>query len=108
MIVLTVTKPAFVSLTGCVTTIVEDESGQRVRLQVFNMDPKPEPTVDGIDALALQGRYVLKNPFLKVSEGDGWLGLRLDQPFDLERLDLPPLHGEVLTLTLTLIQSPAH
>jgi len=96
-LLLTVVRAATVSPSGCVSALVEDEAGQRVLLQIFGVEPKLTPTVDGVDALALHGRYYLRNPFLKIN-AENWLMLRVDQPFDLLRLDVPPLRGRILVV----------
>ncbi|KAJ1451334.1 hypothetical protein M885DRAFT_499627 [Pelagophyceae sp. CCMP2097] len=97
-LLLTVVGAATVSHTGCVSALVEDESGQCVLLQIFGIEPKLAPTVDGVDTVvALHGRYYLRNPFLKIN-AEGWLMLRVDQPFDLLRLDVPPLRGRILVV----------
>ena len=95
-ILLTVVKPAIVSPSSVVTTIVKDESGQHVRLQIFG-NTSAWAREGARDTLPINGRLVLRNPFLKL-QADGWLGLRVDQPFDLERLDLPPLRGQILVV----------
>jgi hypothetical protein len=85
---------AIVSYSNIVSTVVQDEGGQAIALQIHNMK-NLIPTTSGIDAFPIGSRFYLRNPFLKLGR-DGWLLLRVDQPFDLERLDLPPLNGNIL------------
>ena len=95
-IILTVLKPAIVN-TLSVSTLVKDQTGQHILLQIWNMSPKPKPALNDIEILPVGARFFLKNPFVK--EGmDGWPVLRVDQPFDLIRLDIPPLHGSILVV----------
>ena len=56
-------------------------------------------TVDGMKTLPIGGRFMLKNPFLKIFD-DGWLGLRVDQPsyFEIRTLDVPLLLGDILVM----------
>ena len=63
------------ALLAAVITVVEDDTGQRMRLFVYNT-----PCAARDDArrfLPLGARFALKAPFLKRC-ADGWLGLRVD------------------------------
>ena len=96
-ILLTVVQPALVSHSGCITAVVKDSDGQHVRIQVWNTSPKLAPTAEGCDAYLVGARFFLKNPFLKRGLNDSWLLLRVDQPFDLQSIDVP-LRGEILVV----------
>jgi hypothetical protein len=95
-IYLTVDQAAIVSQSGVVTMIVRDEGGQCVMLQIFNMKGV-KTTVQGLPQFPVGSRFCLKNPFLKLGQ-DSWPLLRVDQPFDFQRLDIPPLEGSILVL----------
>jgi len=95
-ILLTVRHDTFVSPSKTVTALVEDEDGQLVTMQIFNMKGV-QPHSIGLDTMPIGARFYLKNPFLKIGQ-DGWLLLRVDQPFDLVRLDFPPLKGNILVV----------
>ena len=83
---LTVVVSAFAA--ACVMAIVADSTGQHIRLSVYNTGAKNDG--DARNILPLGARFALKNPFLKRCN-DRWLGLRVDDPMSLVRLDLLPL-----------------
>jgi hypothetical protein len=91
----TVVAPAFVA--SCVTAVVADESGQHIRLSVYNTPAKDDAGAQAF--LPLGARFALKNPFLKRCN-DQWLGVRVDQPAALVRLDLLPLQAGSRLLVL--------
>jgi len=94
-ILLTVRHTTVVLPSKTVTTVVEDDAGKCVLMQIYNI-PNVQNTF-GMKSMPVGARFYLKNPFLKVAL-DGWLTLRVDQPFDLVRLDVPPLHGSILII----------
>jgi hypothetical protein len=95
-ILLTVVHEAVVSPRKIVTMVVEDGDGQYIPMQIHNMNGI-QPTVAGLKYFPIGSRFFLKNPFMQLGF-DGWLTLRVDQPFDLERIDLPPLRGDILVV----------
>ena len=72
---LRVVVPAYVA--ACATAVVEDDAGQRIRLNVYNSQVADEAGARAL--LPLGARFALKAPFLK-RQNDGWLGLRVDYP----------------------------
>jgi hypothetical protein len=89
---LIVVRPAF--LAAAVTAIVADTAGQHVRIAVYNtgvIDTAQAQSLFPVGAI-----YYLKHPLLKRC-GDSWLGLRVDDPKTLVRLDAP-LSGNVLVV----------
>ena len=83
---LTVVLPTVMA--ACPTTVVADDTGQRIRMAVYNTGAAS--VADAQALLPTGARFALKNPFLKRCT-DGWLGLRVDIPSTLTRLDLLPL-----------------
>lgn len=81
-------------LAGAVTTLVADGTGQYVRLAIYNTNITSSAQATAL--LPLGAHFHLKQPFLKRCE-DLWLGLRVDDPATLVRLDIP-LSGRVLVL----------
>eukprot|EP00798_Chlamydomonas_sp_ICE-L_P018673 gene18673-25191_t len=81
---LTVVQPAFAAV--AVTATVADRTGQHMRLAVYNTLVTTLAQAEAF--LPVGAKLVLKNPFLKRCN-DLWLGLRVDQPSDLMRLDMP-------------------
>lgn len=76
---------------------MEDKAGQCIHMQIHNMNDIECDVNRVVTNIPVGARFYLKNPFLKVGN-DGWWLLRVDQPFDLERLDIPPLHGSILVV----------
>lgn len=93
---LTVVADAVVSPSLTVTMVVQDESGQHVMMQIMNMKDL-QPTVSGLESFPVGDRYCLKNPFLNIGSY-GWPLLRVDQPSDMQGLDIPPLQGSIMVL----------
>ena len=83
---LTVVLPAVMA--ACPTTVVADDTGQHIRMAVYNSGAASSNDAKAL--LPLGARFALKLPFLKRC-GDLWLGLRVDAPATLIRLDLLPL-----------------
>ncbi|KAL3932929.1 MAG: hypothetical protein SGARI_003831, partial [Bacillariaceae sp.] len=92
-IVLKIVTRAVISPSKAVSMVVSDETGQYVLLQIHNL----RNAQDEMQNFTPGARYFLRNPFLKPSKDDTPF-LRVDQPFDLVRLDLPPLHGSILVV----------
>ncbi|KAG7353721.1 protein of unknown function DUF2431 containing protein [Nitzschia inconspicua] len=92
-IILTIVTDAVISPAKSVSMVVADELGQYVLMQIYNLR-EAEVVERGFTPGA---RYILKNPFLKHGR-DAVPFLRVDQPFDLIRLDLPPLEGKILVV----------
>lgn len=92
-IILKVVSPPVVSPSKAVSMVMADESGQFIILQMYNL-PNANSS---LHEFSFGSRYVLKNPFLKPGT-DGVPFLRVDQPWDLLRLDLPPLNGNILVV----------
>ena len=84
---LTVVLPA-VMAASCSTTVVADDTGQRIRMAVYNTGAAS--LADAQALLPTGARFALKSPFLKRC-ADGWLGLWVDIPSTLAPLDLLPL-----------------
>ena len=83
---LTVVQPAL--MFACPVTVVADDDGRRVLLYCYNTGAC---TAEDARSLFPAGaRIALKNPFLKHFH-DLWLGLRVDSPGTIARLDLLPL-----------------
>jgi len=91
-ILLTVVRPAY--LFSAVTAIVADSSGQHVRIALYNSSATNLSQAQQIFPIGAQ--FYLKQPFLKRC-ADQWLGLRVDDPATLVRLDVP-LHGHILVV----------
>jgi hypothetical protein len=91
-IMLTVVKPAFMAV--AVTAVVADSSGQHIRIAVYNTGCAS--TAQAQLLLPLGSRFCLNQPFLKRCS-DSWLGLRVDEPRSLVRLDLP-MSGRILVV----------
>eukprot|EP00854_Cymbomonas_tetramitiformis_P009416 gene9416-11154_t len=91
-LLLTVVLPAYKA--ASIMAVVADHTGQRVRLAVYGTDAGSEEEAQRL--LPVGARFALRNPLLKRCQ-DHWLGLRVDYPEDLVRLD-PPLTGRVLVL----------
>ncbi|KAL3905550.1 MAG: hypothetical protein SGARI_004409, partial [Bacillariaceae sp.] len=71
--------------------VVADELGQYILLQIYGLK-NIKATMKSFTPGA---RFFLRNPFLQIGK-DNTPCLRVDQPFDLIRIDFPPLHGEIL------------
>ena len=82
----TVIQPAL--MFTCPMTVVADDAGQRIFIYVYNSAART--TDDARTLLPVGARFALKNPFLK-RLSDLWLGLRVESPCFLVRLDLLPL-----------------
>ena len=83
---LTALLPAVMA--GCPTSVVADETGQHIRLALYGTGASS--VAEAQELLPVGARFALKNPYLKRCN-DGWLGLRVDVPETLVRLDLLPL-----------------
>ena len=91
-ILLTVVQPAFIF--SAVTAIVADSTGQHVRIAIYNSNATN--TSQAQQMFPVGAQFYLKQPFLKRC-ADQWLGLRVDDPTTLVRLDVP-LYGNVLVV----------